>query len=109
MRSCCDQLGHRVRESGVRAYVKDWEGVFAIIQAASGEDDGDEVDASVIKERSGTGFCEELGEDNWVSRDVRSLTKDEVTYLDVHSRYVAHHVVLVINHCQGCDALEVEE
>ena len=35
-------------EGGVRADVEDGEGVFAVVEAASGEDDGDEVDAGVV-------------------------------------------------------------
>lgn len=40
--------------------MEDGVGVFAVVHAAGGEDDGDEVDACVFEERCGAGCCKEL-------------------------------------------------
>jgi len=45
--------------------VEDGEGVFAIVDAAFGEDDGYEVDAGGAEEGKGCGFCEELVRVSW--------------------------------------------
>lgn len=49
-----DEFGDGVGKGGVRVDVKNREGVFAIVHAASGEDDGDEVDAGILKQRRRT-------------------------------------------------------
>ena len=40
-----DELGDSVGERGPRVDVEDWVAVFAVADAALGEDDGDEMDA----------------------------------------------------------------
>ena len=55
-----DEFRDCVCESGVGVYVEDGVGVFAVVHAAGGEDDGDEVDTGVFEEGGGTGFREEL-------------------------------------------------
>lgn len=49
----CDKFGDSVREGGVGADVEDGVGVFAVVHAAGGEDDGNEVDAGVFQEGGG--------------------------------------------------------
>ncbi len=49
----CDKFGDGVREGGVGADVEDGVGVFAVVHAAGGEDDGNEVDAGVFQEGGG--------------------------------------------------------
>jgi hypothetical protein len=49
-----------VGECAVWVYVEDGERVFAVVDAAFGEDDGDEVDAGGSKEREGRRLGEEL-------------------------------------------------
>lgn len=46
---CGDQLSDRMRECRMRVYVEDWVRIFAIIHATGGEDDRDEVYASVFE------------------------------------------------------------
>ena len=58
-----DELSDRVRESGVWADVKHGVRVFAVVHAAGGEDDRDEVDAGVFEEGGGGGCGEELGDE----------------------------------------------
>ena len=42
--------------------MKDWVRVLAVIHAACGKNDGDEVYAGIFEKRCGTGFSEELSE-----------------------------------------------
>jgi hypothetical protein len=49
-----------VGECAVGVYVEDGKGVLAVVYAALGEDDGDEVDAGGAEEGQGCGFGEEL-------------------------------------------------
>lgn len=58
----CDEFGDCVREGGVGADMKDGVGVFAVVHAAGGECDGDEVDAGVFEEGGRGGCGEELVE-----------------------------------------------
>lgn len=44
-----NQFGDRVREGGVGIDVKDGVGVLAVVHAACGENDGDEVYAGVFE------------------------------------------------------------
>jgi hypothetical protein len=46
--------------------VEDWERVFAIVDAALGEDDRDEVNAGGAEEREGSGLCKELEGVSWL-------------------------------------------
>ena len=46
---CGDQLSDRMGERRMRVYVEDWVRIFAIIHATGGEDDRDEVYASVFE------------------------------------------------------------
>jgi hypothetical protein len=55
-----DELCDRVGECAVGVYVEDGKGVLAVVYAALGEDDGDEVDAGGAEEGQGCGFGEEL-------------------------------------------------
>ena len=48
---CSNELCDCVSEGGLRVYVEDGIRVFAINHAASGKDDGDEVDAGIFEER----------------------------------------------------------
>ena len=48
-----DEFGDGVGEGAVGADVEDWVGVFAVLDAALGEDDGDEVDAGGGEEGDG--------------------------------------------------------
>lgn len=45
VRTCRAELRDGVREGAEGIYVEDGIGVFAVLDAAFGEDDGDEVDA----------------------------------------------------------------
>lgn len=62
MRSCGYQLRDGVGQGGVWVDVKDWEGVLAVIHAAGGKNDGDEVYAGIFEKRCGAGFGEELSQ-----------------------------------------------
>lgn len=55
-----DEFGDRVRKSRERTDVKDGERIFSVIHATHREDDGDEMEAGVFKQRRGTGFGEVL-------------------------------------------------
>lgn len=55
-----DEFGDRVRKSRERTDVEDGERVFSVIHATHREDDGDEMEAGVFKQRRGTGFGEVL-------------------------------------------------
>ena len=48
---CSNELCDCVGESGLRVYVEDGIGVFAINHAAGGKNDGDEVYAGILEER----------------------------------------------------------
>jgi len=41
--------------------VEDWVGVFAILEASLGKDDGDEMDAGIAEEWNRRGVCKKLG------------------------------------------------
>jgi hypothetical protein len=56
-----DEFGDGMGEGGVGVYVKDREGVFAVIHAAFAEDDAYEMNARGAEEGQGCGFGEELG------------------------------------------------
>lgn len=45
---CSDELCDGVGKGRVWIYVEHGEGIFAVVHAAGGEDDGDEVDACVV-------------------------------------------------------------
>ena len=49
-----DELSDGVSKGGVRADVINRKGVLSIVHAPSGEDDGDEVNAGILKQRGGT-------------------------------------------------------
>lgn len=49
-----DKFGDGVGEGRIWAHVEDGERVFAVVHAAGGENDGDEVEAGVFKERGRT-------------------------------------------------------
>jgi len=80
-----DELRNRMREGRVWIDVEDGVGVFAVVHAAGGEDDGDEVDAGVFEERGGAGLCEELW---WYMSEMDRLSlswrRGVVIYLDVN-------------------------
>lgn len=56
----CDEFGDCVREGGVGVHVEDGERVAALVHAAFGKDDADEVNAGGAEEGEGGVFCEEL-------------------------------------------------
>ena len=49
MSFCGNKFGNCVGEGGVRANVEDGIGVFAIVHAAGGEDNGDKVDTGILE------------------------------------------------------------
>lgn len=51
MRAGRDEFGYGVRECAKGVHVEDGEGVLAIVYAALGEDDGEEVDTGGAEER----------------------------------------------------------
>jgi hypothetical protein len=55
-----DEFGDGMGEGGERIYVEDGERVFAIVDAAFGKDDGNEVDAGGAEEGKRGRFREEL-------------------------------------------------
>ena len=55
-----DEFCHGVGEGRVGGYVENGERVFAVGEAAGGEDDADEVDAGVLQERRRGGLGEEV-------------------------------------------------
>lgn len=55
-----DEFGDGVRKSREWTDVKDGERILSIIHATSREDDRDEMEASVVEQRRGTGFGEVL-------------------------------------------------
>ena len=57
-----DELGNGVGQGRVRVDVEDWVGILAVVHAARGEDDGDEVDAGIFEEWGRAGLGEKLFE-----------------------------------------------
>lgn len=60
MRAGRDELGDGVCEGCGGGYVEDRDRVSAVVHAAFGEDDGDEVDAGRAEEWEGGGLRKEL-------------------------------------------------
>lgn len=60
MRARGTEFGYGVGQCAEEGDIEDGVGVFAVLDAAFGEDDGDEVDAAGREEGDRGGVCEEL-------------------------------------------------
>ena len=85
---CGDELGNGVGECAAWCDVEDGKGVFTLVHAASGENNGDKVDAGIAEERERGGFREEF---------------------HVGDADIADDVLGIVEDGQGRDAFVVEE
>ncbi len=97
VRFCSDEFGDGVGERGVGIDVEDWVGIFAVIHAAVGQDDGDEVDAGVFKEGGRAGAGEKLF-DLLVSQKSPVTICDSGIYLYINIRDIANNVPMIVDH-----------
>ena len=106
VRFCGDEFGDGVGEGRVGVYVEDWVGVFAVVHAAIGENDGDEVDAGVFEEWSGAGAGEELLVESvnhgrsWIHIG---------SYLDINVRDIPYDIPMVVDNCQRGNTFVVHQ
>lgn len=56
MRLCSHEFGNGMCKSGERGDMENWEGILSFNHAPSGQNDGNEVDTGVAKQREGGGF-----------------------------------------------------